>query len=155
LDRPHFLSNIFSTFISNIMNAILYFVMAGIVLAIHQAAAAAIATATGKRVVFRNASAPPGKPEANLGVAGRVPAEYASFPTYDDSGTLMNAEVATPTPTPKAKDARKNAIGLPVGCPEDREGLKAALDTAGIEYHGNAKIEKLAGLFLAHYYPEG
>lgn len=137
------------------MKAILFFVAAGFVRESHREAAAAINAATGKRVVFRNATSAAvtnEKPEANEGVAGDVPPQYASFPRFDDAGQLVSGGDAQGTPA--APEGPKNALGLPQGAPEDRESLKAALDDAGIEYHGNAKTEKLADLWLAHFYPD-
>lgn len=134
------------------MKAILFFVAAGIVRESDRLTAAAIAKATDKRVVFRNATSAAvsnEKPEANEGVAGAVPPQYASFPRFDDAGQLVSGGEAGNTPA--APEGPKNALGLPQGAPEDRESLKAALDDAGIEYHGNAKTEKLADLWLAHF----
>lgn len=140
------------------MKAILFFVAAGLVRDSHREAAAKIAEVTGKRVVFRNASsaAQSGeKPEPNEGVAGAVPAPYSAFPRFDDAGAVASKGEAPKAATSPA-ERKLNAIGLPdgEGCPEDRESLKAALDAEGIEYHGNAKTEKLADLYLAHFYPE-
>lgn len=141
------------------MKAILFFVAAGLVRDAHRDAAAKIAETTGKRVVFRNGSsaAQSGeKPEPNEGVAGKVPAPYAAFPAYDDNGQLVSKGTAPEGSTSPAAERKLNAIGLPdgEGCPTDRESLKAALDAEGIEYHGNAKTDKLADLYLAHFYPE-
>lgn len=140
------------------MKAILFFVAAGLVRDTHRETAAKIAETTGKRVVFRNASsaAQSGeKPEPNEGVAGAVPAPYAAFPRFDEAGQLVSKGDAPEASTSPA-ERKLNAIGLPdgEGCPEDRESLKAALDAEGIEFHGNAKTDKLADLYLAHFYPE-
>jgi hypothetical protein len=139
------------------MKAILFFVSAGFVAAAHKEAAAAIAAATGKKVVFRNATAATfsgENPEPNEGVAGKVPESYAKFTRYDDAGQVIGN--GSPVAAPAALADRKlNVIGLPdgEGCPEDREALKAALEAEGIDFHGNAKTEKLADLYLAHFYP--
>ena len=131
------------------MKAILYFVAAGIVLDTHQDAAAIIHKETGKRVVFRNAHTSGENPEANEGVAGRVPKSYDHFVRYGDDGGFL-----TSGPTPAAhKEAALNGIGLPKGAPEDREGLKAALEAEGVAFHGNAKLDKLIDLYRAHFCP--
>ena len=137
------------------MKAILYFVAAGFVRDTHREAAKTIADATGKKVVFRNGSANDSeKPEANEGVAGEVPKNYADFDRYDDNGKLAKGEI--PASASLVTDRKLNAIGLPddEGCPETRDDLKAALTAEGIEYHGNASTEKLAALYIAHFYPE-
>lgn len=140
------------------MKAILFFVAAGFVRDSHKQAATAINAATGKKVVFRNgtsASLTGEKPEPNDGVAGDVPKPYEAFTRYDDTGNVIGKGEPVAAPSPLA-DRKLNAIGLPDGdgCPEDREGLKAALEAEGIEFHGNAKLEKLVDLYLAHFYPE-
>jgi len=140
------------------MKAILYFVAAGFVRDSHKQAATAINAETGKKVVFRNgtsASLTGEKPEPNDGVAGQVPEPYAAFTRYDDKGKVIG-KAEPVAPLVALADRKLNAIGLPDGdgCPEDRETLKAALDAEGIEYHGNAKTEKLVDLYLAHFYPE-
>lgn len=138
------------------MKAILYFVAAGIVRDGHRDAATAINRETGKKVVFRNSdTAENEKPEANEGVAGRVPSNYESFTKYSDSGKVT-AKGEIPAPSSLVADRPLNAIGLPdgEGCPEDRDALKAALEAEGIEFHANAKTEKLVELYLAHFYPE-
>lgn len=139
------------------MKAILYFVAAGFVRDAHKAAATTINAATGKKVVFRNATTATltgEKPEPNDGVAGAVPEPYASFLTYDDAGNVVGEAPKVSAFAPLS-ERPLNSIGLPAneGCPEDREELKEALDAEGIEYHGNAKTEKLADLYLAHFYP--
>lgn len=139
------------------MKAILFFVAAGFVRDSHKEAATAINAVTGKKVVFRNATSATltgEKPEPNDGVAGDVPDTYSDFPRYDNAGELVSGGEA-PADAPKA-DRKLNAIGLPdgEGCPEDRDALKEALEAEGIEFHGNAKLEKLVDLYLAHFYPE-
>ena len=137
------------------MKAILFFVAAGIVSESDRSAANEIATNTGKKVVFRNRDCPESeKPEANEGVAGKVPPAYAKFDRYDDSGELVTA--ATPAPKLALADRPLNALGLPAGegCPEDRDALKEALTAEGIPFHGNAKTDALVDLYLAHFYPE-
>jgi hypothetical protein len=138
------------------MKAILFFVAAGIVREAHKEAATAINAATGKKVVFRNGSvADNEKAEACEGVAGDpIPAPYANLPRYDNAGKL--AKEGAPAAAAPLTDRKLNAIGLPdgEGCPEDREALKAALEAEGIDFHEKAKTEKLADLYLAHFYPE-
>lgn len=141
------------------MKAILFFVTAGIVAESQKAVAAVINSQTGKKVVFRNgtsAALSGEKPEPNDGVAGNVPATYASFTRYDDEGNVISKGETFSESLAHPSERKLNAIGLPDGedCPENREALKAALDAEGIEYHGNAKTEKLADLYLAHFYPE-
>lgn len=138
------------------MKSILYFVIAGFVRESAKLAAKVIAEKTGARVVFRNASSglSGGQPEACQGVAGHVPPEYAHLPTFCDKGNLTNAGAKAAAPV--ADERKLNSIGLPdgEGCPTDREGVKAALEAEGIEFHGNAKLEKLVDLYLAHFYPQ-
>jgi hypothetical protein len=138
------------------MKAILFFVAAGIVREAHKEAATAINAATGKKVVFRNGSIEGNeRAETCEGTAGApIPPQYADLPHYDNAGKLTK-EAAKPASL-AVVDRKLNSIGLPdgEGCPEDRESLKAALDAEGIEYHANAKTEKLAELYLAHFYPE-
>ena len=132
------------------MNAILYFVAAGVVQDSHKAIAATIHKETGKRVVFRNGIHRGETPEANEGVAGHVPKAYAHFPHYNDAGTLISGPASVPPP----KDVKLNSIGLPEGSPEDREGLKAALEAEGVVFHANAKLDKLVDLYADHFFPE-
>ena len=130
------------------MKAILFFVAAGIVLDSHRQAAAAIAAKTGKKVVFRNGTSPDltnEKPEANEGVAGKVPKAYADFPRYNDAGELESPGTAPAPGNPDNKPL--NLLGLPEGSPDNREDLKRALEEMGVEFHPNAKTDKLADLF--------
>ena len=140
------------------MKAILYFVAAGIVLPRHQDAAKALSGATGKRVVFRNAdTGSTEKPEANEGVAGKVPDNYVGFESFGDDGKVSHKGEQAAAPAPVAGDERTlNSIGLPEGdgCPATRDELKKALEAEGIEYHGNASTDKLVALYMAHFYPE-
>ena len=131
------------------MKAILFFVVAGNVLTQHKAAAESITKATGKKVVFRSASSiATEKPEPNEGVAGDVPKAYAHYPIYDNAGNVTaNAAPAAPV------EVKLNDLGLPMGSPIDREGLKAALDAEGVVYHGNTKLDKLIDLYRAHFFP--
>lgn len=142
------------------MKAILFFVPAGRVNDSHKADATALSTATGKRVVFRNSSLARStgeNPEPCDGVAGDVPDNYAArFPTYSMDGEAQAPEggltvLAGPAP-------ELNALGLPKGCPEDRNALKEALTNEGVEFHPNMKTEKLIDLFreavLAKQAPE-
>lgn len=139
------------------MKAILYFVSSGIVREAHREAATAINAKTNKRVVFRNSTVADGeKAEENEGVAGEViPANYERFSRYNDKGTLVE-EGRLPDIATSAASRKLNVIGLPdgEGCPEDRDGIKEALEAEGVEFHGNAKTEKLVELYLAHFYPD-
>jgi hypothetical protein len=133
------------------MKLILFFVQVGIVLQAHREAARSIAAATGCRVVFRNANAPVENIEPNTGVAGKVPPHYANCPRYTDAGALVPGSVAEGGAKPtEGGEVELNAIGLPKGAPDTREALCAALDAAGIAYHGRTKTEKLVELYKAN-----
>ena len=156
------------------MKAILYFVAAGIVLPRHTDAAEVIAKKTGKRVVFRNAdTGQTEKPEANEGVAGKVPENYKAFAIFGDTGAKKgdgNADASNRDPgkpksdstsstttEPGTTERKFNALGVvdEEGAPADRDALKGILTQEGIEFHGNAKTEALVDLYNAHFYPEG
>lgn len=141
------------------MKAILYFVAAGFVSDVHKEAAKTIAEKTNKKVVFRNstsATASGENPEPNEGVAGLVPNTYSAFSRYDDEGKETKG-LESLDQSEELHNRPLNAIGLPDGdgCPEDRDALKAALDSEGIAYHANFRTEKLVDLYLAHFYPTG
>ena len=130
---------------------ILFFVKSGLASDKDQTGATALAAKTGKRVVFRNATVAKQtneKPEPCIGVAGLVPPAYAAaFPVYDADGNATPPEgglSVVDTPAPEL-----NALGLPKGCPEDRDALKEALTMAKVEFHPNMKTDKLIDLFRA------
>jgi len=133
------------------MKAILFFVAAGIVSEANCKTADAIAKETGKRVVFRNASSAEQtseRPEPNDGVAGVVPSTYKAFPRYDDAGKLASEGEVT---TEDAPEQALNALGLPEGHPDDKEGLKAALASEGVDFHPNTGINKLVALYKEQF----
>ncbi len=130
---------------------ILFFVKSGLASDKDQTAATELAAKTGKRVVFRNATVAKvtnEKPEPCIGVAGLVPDAYAAaFPVYALDGTVTQPEGgADIVDMPKPE---LNALGLPKGCPEDRDALKEALTMAKVEFHPNMKTDKLIDLFRA------
>lgn len=133
------------------MKRILFFVAAGLPTDEHKAAATALASATGERVAFRNstvANAGNETPEACLGVAGDVPAAYAAvFPTYSLDGDATQPEGGTRDPN--APELKLNSLGLPVGCPDNRNDLKDALTMMKAEFHPNLATAKLVDLFRA------
>lgn len=133
------------------MKAILFFVAAGLVLEAHRVTAAAIAEKTGKKVIFRNNVDNEERPEENEGVAGEVPKAFEHFTRYDDAGEIISQGEQPPPPPPGGP---LNVLGLPMGCPDNKDALREALDAAGVDYHGNAKIEKLVDLYKDHFYPE-
>ncbi len=131
------------------MKAILFFVASGRVLDSHKGTATDIAAKSGKRVVFRNASLANStgeNPEQCEGVTGLVPEAYAArFPTYDAEGNATPPEgglTVLDGPAPEL-----NALGLPKGCPEDKEALKEALKDEGVDFHPRMGVEKLVTLF--------
>ena len=142
------------------MKAILFFVAGGRVGDSHKSDATALSTATGKKVVFRNSSLARStgeNPEACEGVAGDVPENYAArFPTYSMEGKATVPEGGLTVLDAPAGEL--NALGLPKGCPEDRNALKQALTDEGVEFHPNMRTEKLIDLFreavLAKQAPE-
>lgn len=135
-------------------NQIIFFVHAGLVRDADRKAAANIHRETGVKVVFRNGTPRPNeRPEQAVGVAGKVPPEYAGLPVYDAAGKCISE--GAPAPIEDAGEARLNSIGLPEGSPETRDGLKDALTEAGVVFHGNAKLEKLADIYREHFFPSG
>lgn len=147
------------------MNRILFFISAGRVREFDRSAASAINEATGKPVVFRNGTMGDGAMEDCAGVAGKcIPAQYASKPHYSLTGELVD------TPAPEAPEASTdgdsaketpsgnlNALGLPEGHPPTRDAIKEALENAGVEFHPNAKTEKLVDLYRTTFnaaYPD-
>lgn len=142
------------------MKAILFFVPSGRVNASHKADATALSAATGKKVFFRNSSVARStgeNPEPCEGVAGDVPDTYAArFPTYSMEGKATAPEGGLSLVEGPAGEL--NALGLPKGCPEDRNAMKQALTDEGVEFHPNMKTEKLIDLFreavLAKQAPE-
>ncbi len=131
------------------MKAILFFVPSGRVLDSHKQAATALAAATGKKVVFRNSTIAVStgeKPETCEGVAGTIPPAYAArFASYDAEGNATVPEGGIPGP--EGVIVEINALGLPKGCPDDRNALKQALKDEGVEFHPNTKTETLVDLF--------
>lgn len=141
------------------MKSILYFVSAGRVLGIHKAAAEVIAKETGKRVSFRNATAAEQtgeNPEPNLGVAGKViPTRYADATRYGDDGQVVTDATKQEAPEGGKKPTGDlNAIGLPVGHPDNKPDLVKALKNAGVEFHGRAKTEVLVEVYSKHFFTE-
>lgn len=131
------------------MKPIFYFVSAGRVRQVNRDAATAINAATGKRVVFRNGTCGDESAEPCGGTAGKcIPPQYAGLPRYSDTGELVDTgDTVEAAETPTDEPGELNALGLPEGCPDTREGIKEALEGAGIEFHGNSKTEKLVDLY--------
>jgi hypothetical protein len=137
------------------MKAIIFFVAFGRPLAEDIDAAKTIADHANERVVFRNGSLAAQNseaPEPCLGYAGIVPESeaYQTKPTYTIN---EDGEVETVEPgdgiVKFEQEAEVNEIGLPIGSPDNRDDLKAALDEAEVEYHGNAKTNVLVALYLS------
>jgi len=127
---------------------ILFFVRGGRVDDDAKTAATSIAAASGKRVVFRNATVAKQtneNPEPCAGVAGLAPDNYKErFPFHSTEGVSSVPEgglVALDAPV------ELNSLGLPVGCPDDRDALKEALKAEGVDFHPNNKTETLVNLF--------
>jgi hypothetical protein len=133
------------------MKAILFFVPSGRVTDSHKEEGTALAAATGKKVVFRNSTiaiSTGEKPEPCEGVAGTIPPAYAArFPSYDAKGNATVPEGGLLAP--EGRIVEMNVLGLPKGCPDDRNALKAALKDEGVEFHPNTKTETLVDLFRA------
>jgi hypothetical protein len=131
------------------MKPIFYFVSAGRVRQFDRDAATAINEATGNRVVFRNGTCGDEAAEPCAGTAGKcVPPQYKGLPHYDSNGQLVDAgDTLEAQETAPDDPGELNALGLPEGCPDTREGIKEALEGAGVEFHGNSKTEKLVDLY--------
>ena len=128
------------------MKAIIYFVALGRPQKADIEAAKLISEHTSERVVFRNgtiAAQNSEAPEPCLAYAGLVPKSeaYETKPIFSVNSKNKVVESKASKEEDSSKDL--NSIGLPIGSPDSRDALKEALKEAGIEFHGNAKTEKL------------
>lgn len=138
------------------MKPIFYFVSAGRVRQVDRDAATAINAATGKRVVFRNGTTGDEAAEPCGATAGKcVPPQYASLPRYNNAGELVGTGNAPEAPEGGTDEPGPlNALGLPEGYPDTRDGIKEALEAAGVEFHTNMKTDKLVDLYRASFLSE-
>lgn len=136
------------------MKPIFYFVSAGRIRQPDRDAATAINEATGKRVVFRNGTSGEEAAEPCSATAGKcVPPQYKHLPHYDSAGNLVDNGAPQEAGQEAIQEIPEslNSYGLPEGCPDTRDGLKEALESASIEFHPNIKTDKLIDLYRATF----